>query len=702
MPHTPSTQSFQSLHSPRGANAHFALGLYGARGGFGLQASRVAQQDVFIGYRQGMDLHTLPFFGHAYSEELQSYLGEQSRESPYKVRTIPADEITRTMGWGTDSWETPRMTFTLYSPVSGVPDPDEAPLALLKSRIAPALPARLTFDNSDNAEPIQGYFAVNQFWGLRPLAEESNGEMCGFVSNQGFGFACRAADYPQVQAVSQWELPALFVKPNPVLFRLGSLAVLLIDIPAGESLTLDFVLGWYKAHEVTAGARELAYGYTRHFSGLNDVLAYGLEEMATWRAEAEAADAELAGSNLNFDQQFIVAQSTLAYYASSLLFAEGDRYRWAVNEGSYMMLNTFDLAVDHIFFELRQHPWVVANVLDSFADEYSYYDKLHFPGDPDTLHPGGVSFTHDQGASNTFSPAGYSAYEVTGQEGTYAYMTQEQLVNFILSAGLYGRHTGDIAWLARRADLLQDCLDSMLNRDHPDPTQRNGIMSLDSSRTGDASEITTYDSLDASLGQARYNLYLAVKCWAAYLSLEWAFTQLGLEGAAQSAHTAATRCAATLADAFDPRLGYIPAILDGRDESPIIPAIEGLVFPHLMGLHDQLRDDGLYGPLVSRLRTHLTTVLQPGLCLFPDGSWRLSAHSENSWISKIFLCQYVARQVLGIDFGDAQVRQDRLHADWWRIGCPSCPGIDQIFAGKNDAEGFHYPRAVTSILWLTE
>lgn len=57
----------------------------------------------------------------------------------------------------------------------------------------------------------------------------------------------------------------------------------------------------------------------------------------------------------------------------------------------------------------------------------------------------------------------------------------------------------------------------MVNRDNPDPLKRRGIMQLDSSLTEGGSEITTYDSLDPSLGQARGNVYLAVKCWAAYV-----------------------------------------------------------------------------------------------------------------------------------------------------------------------------------------
>ena len=50
---------------------------------------------------------------------------------------------------------------------------------------------------------------------------------------------------------------------------------------------------------------------------------------------------------------------------------------------------------------------------------------------------------------------------------------------------------------------------------------RTGLMTYDSSRCDEGKEITTYDSLDESLGQARANTYLAVKCWATWLALDF-------------------------------------------------------------------------------------------------------------------------------------------------------------------------------------
>jgi len=695
------TQSYLTLHSPRGANAHFALGMYGAGGGFGMQSARAASEDIFIGLRRGTQIICLPFYKNAQSRELSTFLGEQSRPDEFTISAYSEESIQRTFGWGSDSWKAPGIAFSLYTPVSGIPDPEHH-LEKLKNAITPAIAASLTIDNRDSSEPLQGFFAVSGLRGLHPLAEETEGKLIGWAAVQGYGFACDASTNQHVRAVAQWDLASLFTPPHPLPFRLAEMGVLLVDVPPGEKVKLDFALGWTLNGAVTTGEFAESYAYTQYFANLSDVLRYAVANLFDWQNESEAANRELAESKLNPDQQFMLAQATRAYWASSMLFAQQDGgHRWVVNEGSFMMMNTFDLAVDHLFFELRQQPWVVRNVLDSFVDTYSYRDQLHFPGE-ESIYPGGISFTHDQGSFNTFSPPGYSSYEVSNQSGCYSYMTQEQLINWLVSVGVYVQHTKDLTWAEKSRTLLADCLESMLNRDHPDPAQRDGIMDLDSSRTGISEEITTYDSLDPSLGQARRNLYLAVKGWSAYLALERLFDQLGDDQRSAVSRQAAEMAAETIAAAFDPELGYIPALLDGVDQSAIIPAVEGLIFPNQMGLTEAVSFTGPYAKLIQTLCIHLENVLKSGVCLFPDGSWKLSAHSKNSWISKVFLCQHIARKILGIDFDTEQAVQDRAHADWWRVGSPSNPGIDQIFAGKTTEIGFHYPRAVTNILWLEE
>lgn len=709
-----STDSFLTLHSPRGACAHFALGCYGRGGGFGLQADRAASQDVFIGLRRGTQILCLPFFHSAQSSDgaaaLSGFLGEHARPAPASLAAFSPEEVQRTFGWGTDTWQAPGIGFTIYTPVTGIPDPAGTSAAALQDAIIPALAARLTIDNRGSRQPLQGFFAVSGMRGLRWLAGETGGALTGWASVHGYGFACEAAANPRVRAVSHFELPSLFAPPHPLPFPLAGIGALLVEAGPGECVTLDFALGWHRRGQVTEGLHACQYAYSLRHNSLEDVLRCAVARLPGWRAEAEAADRELAASRLNADQQFCLAQATRSYWASSMLFApasgptsagEAGAFRWVVNEGSFMMLNTFDLAVDHVFFELRQQPWVVKNVLDAFADDYSYFDRLHFPGEA-AAHPGGIAFTHDHGSFHTFTPRGTSSYEVSGQPGCFSYMSHEQLINWVLCAGLYVHASGDRAWAAARRGVIEACLDSMLHRDHPDPAQRDGVMDLDSSRAYPAEEITTYDSLDPSLGQARRNLYLAVKGWAASLGLERLFGLLGDPRRAQFARQAAERAAITIEAAYDPGLGYIPAILGSDDPSPIIPAIEGLIFPYRMGLEQAVTADGPFGGMIARLRLHLEHVLKPGLCQFPDGSWKLSARSDNSWISKVFLCQHIARKILGLNFGPEGAQHDRVHADWWRVGSAENPGIDQIFAGRTTEVGFYYPRAVTSILWLEE
>lgn len=79
--------------------------------------------------------------------------------------------------------------------------------------------------------------------------------------------------------------------------------------------------------------------------------------------------------------------------------------------------------------------------------------------------------------------------------------------------------------------------------------------------------------------------------------------------------------------------------------------------------------------------------------------WKLSSTSDNSWLSKIALCQHVARRVL--DF-PADPAADKAHVAWLLHPELSYWGwSDQIVAGRITASKY-YPRGVTAILWLDE
>jgi len=371
-----------------------------------------------------------------------------------------------------------------------------------------------------------------------------------------------------------------------------------------------------------------------------------------------------------------------------------------------------------VFYEARNQPWVLRNLLDQFAQRHSYEDRLTRPAsrargmelghvrDPELVKdllsapeesdlPGGISFTHDMGVAGQFSPPGSSSYEIAGVIGCFSFMTAEQLVNWILIAATYVFVTGDEAWLSGKLPLLRRCLASLQNRDDPDPAKRNGLISLDSSRCAGTFEITTYDSLDSSLGQARNSLYLASKTWAAWHALRLLFERARLGELAEQANASAMQLEQTLIAWYDPTLGYLPALRQGCS-SAILSAVEGLVFPLFWGRRELLDPASAQGAFLAQLKRHLLSVLKPGLCLFPDGGWKLSSTSDNSWPSKIFICQHVAERVFDIPPAS---ESHAAHASWQQLGCADWAMTDQCFAGVGKGSKY-YPRGVTSWLWL--
>ena len=201
------------------------------------------------------------------------------------------------------------------------------------------------------------------------------------------------------------------------------------------------------------------------------------------------------------------------------------------------------------------------------------------PAPVETGLPGGISFCHDMGTHGHFSPPTHSSYECPELVGCFSYMTAEQLLNWICCAVSYVRVSGDTDWLHARASVLRDCFTSLLNRDDPNPAQRDGINSLDSDRCQGGWEITTYDSLDPSLGQSRRNAYMATKSWASYRGAALIAEQLGDEAWLAEALAGAERAAATITAQWSDTLQGIPAVFESGNQSVIIPIIEAVAFP---------------------------------------------------------------------------------------------------------------------------
>lgn len=697
-----STIFFNAHHSPVGAFATFTLGHRGAKGGLGLELGKPADENVFIGLesREGGYYEALPFYEDG-ADESKRYDLEKKDEGAAKPVVVPfaASEIRRDFRVGTDTWKAQDLTFRIVSPPLAVPDPACSSDEELKRAIVPAVLVQVTIDNtacSRARRAFFGYQGSDPYNGMRLFGiGAGKGELVGVGQGVSTAIMCKDED---VVPAGGFSLPHILnhkLKENWT-FYLGKAAALMMEVQAGVKRTFTFAVCFYRSGVATAEL-ETAYYYTKYFRNISEVGEFALSQASWFVGQAEHADSWPSNANLTADQSFMLAHAIRSYYGSTQFLEHDGKPLWVVNEGEYRMMNTFDLTVDLLFYELRMNAWTVRNELDMYTSRYSYTDEVRFPGEEKT-YPGGISFTHDMGIANVFSRPGYSSYEMYGLTGCFSHMTHEQLVNWVLCAAVYVEKTKDVDWLRRNGKVLEDCLVSMLNRDHPDPAQRDGVMSLDSTRTMGGAEITTYDSLDESLGQSRNNIYLAGKCWAAYVCMEKLFRQLGLEDQAATAGSQAEKCAATVAGHLTEQ-GYIPAVIGEGNNSRIIPAIEGLVFPYLAGCTEALERGGRFGAYLEALHTHLRNVLTEGVCKFPDGGWKLSSTSNNSWLSKIYLCQFIAREIMGLPKDEAA---DRAHVGWLlQEKSAYWSWSDQMLSGVAKGSKY-YPRGATSILWLEE
>ena len=687
------TISYHSHHSPMGAHSSFTLGRLGSSCGMATEKGSAAESSVYIGYRTASgETFSFPFFKEMENEAER--FSQSDENAIVKDHIFTEDEIEREYKWATDQFKAPGISFSVFTPFGSIPDPESAAQDDLKFSCCPGTIIEITVENNSNQE-WELYFAHHGSTPWMPFREKEG--LKGAHTQGRMGFA--STDDDLFEFIDFSVDKALNREHTNAKFLLAPIAGLAAKVAPEARRTVRIAVGYFIGEDVTFNYTT-QYWYKRYFSSLSEVLSFSLAHADKSLELATVRDNELSGSGLNSDQQFLLAHATRSYYGSTQWLDNG-RPVWVVNEGEYLMINTLDLTVDMLFFELRYNPWTVRNVLEHFATRYAYHDQIFSPDAPENLHEGGLSFTHDMGVGNVFSPEKYSCYECGGiDRECFSYMTCEQLTNWILCAGVYWVYTQDNDFIEKYKSVLLECLQSLLNRDDPDPLKRDGLMGYDSSRTDGGGEITTYDSLDHSLGQARNNIYLAGKCWASYLALEHIFSYLSESEAAAEALQGARRCADSLTNGFDDKLGYLPAVLEEGNESAIIPAVEALIYPYKMGLLDAVSSTGPYGEYIEMLKKHLSYVLKPGVCLYEDGAWKLSNSADNSWASKICLNQFVVRHILKVEY-DGSEKADPAHVRWQVYGSSEHACSDQ-FASGLPIGSLYYPRIVTSILWLDE
>ncbi len=701
---------FHAHHAAPGAFFTFTLGKFGRRGGFGCEIGRPGDCDVFIGVKDGDrfsdgELRVLPFYEGADASEADRYKVEESgpaagQPRSGRMRPYAKGEIERRYGWATDRWTTADFSYKIRTEVAVIPD-KRADLWSYHNALTPSVLSMLYVDNRAGKQTKTAFFAINFNQPGARAVDLALDEFPAFAWRDRYAFngivsrdTDRGEQTEPAVPFRRFQLGEAIA--SRAVHALGSVQGFLVEVPAGQSAQLSINLMAHVAGEATTGWRA-RYAYLNAVPDLDTAAGNGF--VGTPGSEL-SDDLHLLESGLSPDQQFLLAHATRSYFGSTQLLDVGGQPLWVVNEGEYCMLNTLDLAVDQMFFELEQNPWVVRNLLDTFADRYSFVDELQAEREKATpTIPGGVSFTHDMGVHNHFTPAGQSSYELEGLTGCFSHMVGEQLCNWSLMAGCYDAIEQDDRWLAKRRPLVKACLESMLNRGGD-----VGFFQYDSARCAGGSEITTYDSLDHSLAQTRNNLYMAVKAWATYRLLGRLLRRAGDDDATR-AFDAAAKVARFVCEQPTDADGVLPAIFESDNpghKSRILPAAEGLIYPWFCGeTIDDFSDDERR--MVDVLKTHTRACLadEQKRNLFPDGGIRLSSTSDNSWMSKIFLFQHVANVVLGLkaEFADLMAKADAAHVGWMTNDTNAYWAFsDQIHAGV--AKGsLYYPRGVTSILW---
>ena len=695
---------FNAIHAPVGAFASFTLGSKGASGGLDLELGGPAMQNVFIGIEtdRAYVFEALPFFAHSSSplEKFGLDTAEVAASGRIAIRPVAEHAISRSYTITSDRWETEDVKFTIYNQAPALPDPrDESAAATLRLMLFPGVTAEMEIDNtaSDHERTAFFGFAGNDpYCGMRTLRPQNNG-MCAI--GQGHHLAVFTDGEGVLPGIGFSAEEVLAAHADSSMQRgLGEVALLVYRVPAGKRKTIRLVITFFRESPPVVGCNG-RYWYRRYFGSITDAGRFGIEHFDELKNAAESDGRRFASDRLSDDRAFMLAHAVKSYYGSTQLLDAPDGPLWIVNEGEYRMINTLDLTVDHQFFELAMHPWTVKNVLDRYAGDYSFVDTVKEPsGVPG---PGGIGFSHDMGVANILAPSGTSAYEVANKTGCFSCMTHEELMNWVLAASGYLLYTGDRQWLQNRKTVFIACLESLINRDHPDEEARTGTMMRDTVRTGCGSEITTYDSLDPSLGRARGNSYVTVKRWAAFVMLHRLLMESGEGTSASVALNESRRAAGIILHSVN-KEGFIPALLEDNAPAVALPLIEGLIYPWFAGCRDIFSAQNEFTPFIAALKRHFITALSRERCLDADGGWILCSSSPITWLSKLYLFRFVATEIFAMKADEIFTAADAAHRGWLVDEQNSFHAWSDQFRNGMVIGSRYYPRGVTAILWLQE
>ncbi len=695
------TPFFMTHHSPVGAWSSFTFGLPGKGVSIDHESPSVRNTaDLLVAVSRGPGKVTaFPFLSGIVNADNEMIYSGDSNDFSIKKRWnfIPPSFMNRTLTSCIDEYSSGEITLRVYTPHCELPDPEQD--QSLKYAACPGILMELTVDNSDCQEAAFGFIGLScqDIAGrIRPLDWSSDESLCGVAFSGCWAMAARSIE-GEVYTIRDNTIAQHVETGKKVVHNGGNEGGICFIVPPLSKTTLSAAFGFFHEGNATQGLKA-RYLFNRYFTSVEEVCGFILDNAQDIRKDCIEIDDKY--SNLSdFSKYQAYCQALRAYFANTQLTEADDRVYYNVSEGMYLWRNTMDLAVDHLPFELRQNPWVVRNIMDLFIERYSYHDEVRFPEAPEKRFSGGLSFTHDMGSFSSYSPKGFSGYEMTDAE-FYNYMTTEELLNGIYCIAAYAISTKDMEWIRKRADIARELLISMENRDHFDPAKRNGILKAESMRCGESGkEITTYDSLDHSIQNAVGSVYVAVKTMCAGVLLEEYFKLVNMDEYAMRAAAMSEKTQRSLGEFFDAQKGCFRANLYQETESMVIAAIEPFAVPIHLGLKDKFVENAR---LTELFQKHIRTCLKSGNCLEETyGGLKLSSTSANTWPSKVILCIYVMEELFGLNLQQEYppIMKELLH--WLQVSAAEKTISDQIFCDRRTVKGgSYYPRHITSSLWV--
>ena len=689
------TPFFMTHHSPVGAWSSLTFGLPGE--GVGIETEALSYNysgDLLVACSHGPEQTvTLPFFASRGGDDYEGAMAGNRAPGAFRSwRTTPSDAMKRRLTPAIDEYQAESIRLRVISPrieCSDPADPGFNPLAIL-----PALLIELEIDNRTETNAATGFLglAYRGSGRIRPL-DWSDQFLAGIGFQERWALAALATE--DVFTIRAGSVGPHVENGHRIVHPGGNEGGIGFRVPPGERRVLTAIFGFFRPGNGAVQGRSASYAYTTWYSTVEKVCHAGLAAAREIRKAAEDFDAKFQPAEGRPSLRELLAQASQGYYAnSSLVIDDKQHFHWSVCEGQFAWRNTLDLAVDHLPFELTLHPWIARNVIDGFIDTYSYRDTLRFDDEKDACHPGGLSFTHDQGNYTCYSPPGQSGYEQPDRVGLYSFMTTEELLNGVYCASAVALACGGEEWRERRLPVAVDLLESMENREHFEPSLRDGVLMGQSSRVGIGMEITTYDALDHSLQNSMGCTYVVVKTWTAALMLARWFELERDDARELRARALAGRAATTLESNFRHCKRRFPANVLTGGEALVSAILEPLAVPLFCGLDGDLRS---YSGLIEALRIHGRNCLSPGACLDrTTGGLRLSSSAKNTWPSKVALVFSVLEWLEGKSIGEIEPDAWAEFVHWLQFSAARTTISDQIDAStRQQIGGAYYPRLVS-------